>query len=405
MKKIKLISFICIFSIFLTSCSIFSNNTNEEILSEETKIIDEKNDTKDKIDLNNSNEKIKIESSKKSAPESQKENIKEKDTKQESDVENNINSNIEIGSVIYIKNDFRVYPNANDAKNNQNAVKKYKEGNYFIYKIANDAINVSKSQSQPGGWANYNEIGIDLDKISQDQFNNNDTKSNQTNNIMIDDNLSTESKSWSYAYPDNSDLLNKYDAIYKLDSQNIYLTFDNGYEYGNNTSKILDILARNNIKATFFTTGSFLRDNPSISKRIYNEGHNLSNHTENHLAQGRSSDEEIKNDILEWEKTAIDIIGLNPDTHLMRPPEGSYSEKSLAIANSLGYKTVFWNYAYADWDTNNQPVPEEALEKLLNNNESGSIVLLHSVSDTNVEILEKYIKETIKQGYTFSLLR
>ena len=87
-----------------------------------------------------------------------------------------------------------------------------------------------------------------------------------------------------------------------------------------------------------------------------------------------------------------------------RPPEGKFNEKSMRFANELGYKTIFWSLAYADWDNSNQPVPEKALKKILDNVHNGAVILLHPTSATNAAIMPELIKQLKMQGYRFGTL-
>ena len=83
----------------------------------------------------------------------------------------------------------------------------------------------------------------------------------------------------------------------------------------------------------------------------------------------------------------------------IRPPMGEFSEKSITVTNSLGYKTVMWSFAYEDWDEGKQPDEEKAKSKILNNLHNGEIMLLHGNSKTNASILDDVIKETKDLGY------
>ena len=89
---------------------------------------------------------------------------------------------------------------------------------------------------------------------------------------------------------------------------------------------------------------------------------------------------------------------------LYRPPEGSFAESDLKIVNDMGYKTVFWSCAYADWDNNKQPAPEAALDKLLSRLHNGEILLLHPTSATNAAILDEFLTRLEAEGYTFGSL-
>lgn len=409
MKKVKIISIITLFLILLNACS--PKNDNEE--------------TNDNVILDDTIKELQT--IKETEQESKEDSTKEIETETESEKEI-INEDIKLGKKISVNKDFNIYGTASDAKNKTKPTHLYKKGEYYIFKIVKDAINLSRDSKIPGGWANYEDLNIDVNSIPKEDFADNKSANketdketiNETNNkdknvstskndiikALENSNLSTKPNEWSYAYPANLDLLQKYNGYNKIggSGKTLYLTFDNGYEYKNNTSRILDILNKNGVKATFFATGAFIKENPSVANRIANEGHNLANHTEKHLNQAKTAASDVYDDITTWETTAKKIIKSNKFAKLMRPPEGAYSETSLFLANKLGYKTIFWNFAYGDWDTSNQPNPSTSLKKLLNHNEDGSIILLHAVSDTNVEILEQYIKESQKQGYTFKLL-
>lgn len=181
----------------------------------------------------------------------------------------------------------------------------------------------------------------------------------------------------------------------------VYLTIDEGYEYETNTTEILQVLRDKGVKATFFVTGSYVNANPSLISQMVAEGHQLGNHTIQHLRAANALDQGTDTFIQ-------DVVGLNQQvpamTKLHRPPEGGYSERSLQILDDLGYKTVFWSFAYRDWLTDDQPDPATAKQTILNNLHSGSILLLHAVSDTNVAILGEVIDGIHAAGYAIELL-
>lgn len=198
-------------------------------------------------------------------------------------------------------------------------------------------------------------------------------------------------------------LISDKNVLWQIPTENkvVYLTFDEGYEYNNNTSQILDTLRDKGVKATFFITGSYLDNNPDLVNRMVEEGHLVGNHTILHYRAAPTLESN--------QQTYIDdVVALNQkDSRISmfhRPPEGGYSERSLALLNSLGYKTVFWSFAYKDWLTDNQPDPKESLELILNNIHPGSILLLHPVSNTNTQILGEVIDGIRGQGYSIELL-
>ena len=88
-----------------------------------------------------------------------------------------------------------------------------------------------------------------------------------------------------------------------------------------------------------------------------------------------------------------------------RPPQGIYSEENLKMAQKLGYKTIFWSLAYVDWYQDKQPTKEQAFQKLIPRIHPGAIVLLHSTSKTNAEILDELLTKWEEMGYTFGSLR
>ena len=176
----------------------------------------------------------------------------------------------------------------------------------------------------------------------------------------------------------------------------IYLTFDNGYEAGY-TSKILEVLKNNNVTATFFITAHYLNTQPELVKQMINEGHIIGNHTCNHPSLPSLNDEKIKKEITDLHQAIYSKY--NYEMKYMRPPKGEYSERTLSICNALGYKTVMWSFAYADWDENKQPDENKAKEMILNNLHNGEIMLLHATSKTNANILDCVLKEIKAQGY------
>jgi peptidoglycan-N-acetylmuramic acid deacetylase len=133
------------------------------------------------------------------------------------------------------------------------------------------------------------------------------------------------------------------------------------------------------------------------------EGHLVCNHTKNHKNLSLSSAEEIKNNLTALEKIYEEKTG-NKMAAYFRFPEGKYSEEALKAVKNLGYKTIFWSLAYADWDNNKQPNIEKSKKLLLDNTHNGAVILLHPTSDTNVKILDELIVEWKNRGYSFGTL-
>lgn len=199
--------------------------------------------------------------------------------------------------------------------------------------------------------------------------------------------------------------LKKYDAYYAEDTDEkvIYLTFDAGFENGN-TPAILDALKKHNVPATFFVVGNYLSTSPELIKRMVNEGHTVGNHTFHHPDMSKMSTmESFSKEIQDVEKLYKEITGTEM-TKFYRPPQGKYSEDNLKMAKELGYKTFFWSLAYVDWYEDKQPTKGEAFDKLLGRIHPGAVVLLHSTSSTNANILDELLTKWKEMGYSFKSL-
>ena len=191
----------------------------------------------------------------------------------------------------------------------------------------------------------------------------------------------------------------KYGAVFIAPpSNNVYLTFDLGYENGY-TSKILDTLAETNAKGIFFVTLGYCKPKAAqqIVERIIKEGHILGNHSVSHKSFPTLSVAEMKKEIQGLHDYIKTEYGY--EMFLFRPPMGEYSIRSLAVAQSLGYKTMNWSFAYKDWDTGNQPDETWAKQKMLNDVHGGAVYLIHAVSKTNAAILGDVIDGIRAKGF------
>ena len=183
----------------------------------------------------------------------------------------------------------------------------------------------------------------------------------------------------------------------------IYITFDAGYENGN-TEAILDALKKHQVKATFFVVGHYLEMAPELVKRMVEEGHTVGNHTYHHYDMSKISDKDsFTKEMKSVEEKYKEITGQEMVKYY-RPPQGKYSEENLKMAKDLGYDTFFWSLAYVDWKTDAQPSHAEAFDKLMSRIHPGAIVLLHSTSVTNAQILDELLLKWEKEGYTFGTL-
>lgn len=181
----------------------------------------------------------------------------------------------------------------------------------------------------------------------------------------------------------------------------IYLTFDEGYEAGY-TAQILDALKENDVKATFFITAHYLNTQSDLVKRMIDEGHIVGNHTVNHKSMPSLTEEQINSEVMDLHKAIYEKFQY--EMKYIRPPMGEFSEKSLNITNSLGYKTVMWSFAYEDWNKDKQPDEAAAKQKILDNVHNGEIMLLHGNSKTNANVLGNIIKDIKGMGYEFKAL-
>ncbi len=187
------------------------------------------------------------------------------------------------------------------------------------------------------------------------------------------------------------------------ESKVIYLTFDAGYENGN-IEKILNVLKEENVKAAFFVLSNLLEKNPELIQRMEKEGHTVCNHTSKHPDITKfKSIEELKSELATLEKLYFEITG-KPMAKYFRPPEGKFNEQSMIYLNELGYKTIFWSFAYADWDNNAQMSEEAAKKKIFDNIHNGEIMLLHPTSSTNAAIMKDIIRKAKSDGYSFGTL-
>lgn len=207
---------------------------------------------------------------------------------------------------------------------------------------------------------------------------------------------------------DVKELIKKYDALwqYPAGERKIYWTMDEGYEFEENTTTILNVAKEKSVPITFFVTGDFIRQRPDLLKRMDAEGHLICNHSNKHMNGPNAlseSNEKWIGDVTKVEEMVLKITGKEIRPYF-RPPEGAYSERALKILKDLGYRTVFWSFAYKDWETKNQPDKKYAKEKILGQLHDGSILLIHAVSATNVAIFSELVDEIRARGFTFDTI-
>lgn len=201
------------------------------------------------------------------------------------------------------------------------------------------------------------------------------------------------------------DYVEQYGAYYvdknaKEDDKVIYLTFDAGYENGN-IEKILDTMKKHQAKGAFFILENLIIRNTDLVKRMAEEGHIVCNHTAKHKDMTKVNNiNDFEAELKSLEQIYKEYTGYDMAKYY-RPPEGKFNKSNLQFANELGYKTVFWSFAYADWDNNKQPSEEYAVKKIMDNTHNGMVVLLHPTSKTNADILDRVMTMWEENGYRF----
>ncbi len=196
-----------------------------------------------------------------------------------------------------------------------------------------------------------------------------------------------------------------YDAVYLGDTNEkvIYLTFDAGYENGC-TEQILDTLKKHEVPAAFFLVGNYIEKNADLVRRMVEEGHIVGNHTMHHPDMSKLADKDsFAAELSGLEELFKETTGKDLPKYY-RPPQGVYSQENLKMAKELGYRTVFWSLAYADWNNDSQPTKDQAFSKLLPRIHNGAVVLLHSTSKTNAQILDELLTKWKEMGYSFGTL-
>jgi peptidoglycan-N-acetylmuramic acid deacetylase len=205
---------------------------------------------------------------------------------------------------------------------------------------------------------------------------------------------------------ETANFLPKYSCYHLGDTSKkvLYLTFDEGYENGY-TGPILDVLKKHKVKAAFFVVKPYINSNEDLIKRMVDEGHLVCNHSSHHLSMASIIDtEKFNKEFSEVEEAFEKVTHGKKMPKYFRPPMGKYSELSLYNTKNLGYKTIFWSFAYMDWEINKQPSHEFAKKRIMDKTHNGAIVLLHAVSKTNAEILDDVITEWKQQGYEIKTL-
>jgi len=253
------------------------------------------------------------------------------------------------------------------------------------------------SKEAPSGVSSEIQTEVHISPSHYDFSNLDNTKQGWGQGVQLDDkNRPISSLKYQEKY-------GKYDAYFIGEGEkNIYLTFDEGYENGY-TSTILDTLKEKNVKAVFFVTMDYAKKQPELIKRMIAEGHVVGNHSEKHISYPTADIARCEAETMNLHNYVLDNFGY--EMTLFRPPMGEFSERVLAQVQSLGYKTLFWSYAYKDWEVDNQMDEATALEKVKGALHDGALYLLHAVGSTNNAILGDFIDYAHSQGYQFKIIQ
>jgi peptidoglycan/xylan/chitin deacetylase (PgdA/CDA1 family) len=172
----------------------------------------------------------------------------------------------------------------------------------------------------------------------------------------------------------------------------IALTFDDGPN-DSTTPQILDILAQNQVKGTFFMLGEMVDKHPEIAKRVVDAGNQVGSHTYNHKYLGNLSDSDLKTEVNLADAAIYKATGVLPK--VIRPPYGAITEKGARVA---GKAVIQWDIDSLDWKSNNAKAVLETVGKEL---QDGGIILMHDIHKDTVQALPTLIPSLKAQGYQF----
>jgi len=176
----------------------------------------------------------------------------------------------------------------------------------------------------------------------------------------------------------------------------VSLSFDAAW--GNeDTAKILEILAKHNVKVTFFMTGGWIEKYPDDVKAIATAGHDLANHSENHKQMSKLSADSCVDEILKPHEKVKNLTSI--DMTLFRPPYGDYNNTLIKTANErCNYHVIQWDVDSLDWK---DYTAKQITDRILNHKHlgNGSIILMHNGAKHTAEALESIILGLQEKGY------
>lgn len=181
--------------------------------------------------------------------------------------------------------------------------------------------------------------------------------------------------------------------IYKGNPRKPMVAFMINVAWGNEyIDPILETLRKENVRATFFLDGSWLKNNIAVAKQIQEQGHELSNHAYSHKNMSRLGRVEAVKEIQKTEELLQKELGINNE--LFAPPSGDFDEETVQIAYELKLKTVLWTIDTVDW---RKPAPEWILKRITSRLEPGAMILMHP-TESSSRALEGIIDEIKRRG-------
>lgn len=213
--------------------------------------------------------------------------------------------------------------------------------------------------------------------------------------------INNNREEWSYGYPDAG--VKKYGGRWKYHTNLLYITMDLGYEMGY-TKQILNTLGEKGVKATFFVTTEYIKENPDLVRAMIKKGHKVGNHSTGHINMVKlvgDSGADLRKNTQAWEKAYEEATGRR--SSLYRAPEGVYSDRGMQVLQDMGYKTIFWAGAYDDWDENDTRGVEYSKKRIYPYCKPGNVLLLHPFR-INADFLPVLIDEMHSRGFSFGLI-
>jgi len=179
------------------------------------------------------------------------------------------------------------------------------------------------------------------------------------------------------------------------DQKLVSISFDAAW--GNeDTQQLIDILARYDVKATFFVVGEWVDKYPESVKALHDAGHEVMNHSNNHAHMSKLSRDEIIADVEACNDKIEAVTGVRPT--LIRPPYGEYDDKVITAIRSIGMEPIQWDVDSLDWKELAAP---EITQRVTSKVQNGSIVLFHNAALHTPEALPGIIESLLQDGYTF----